>query len=47
VARDPLAASQWLHLARELWPRDVEAARQQLELEIMALDEVKVRLTSL
>ena len=38
VARDPLAASQWLHLARELWPRDVEAARQQLELEIIALD---------
>jgi TPR repeat protein len=33
-----VAASQWLHLARELWPRDVEAVRQQLELEIMALD---------
>ena len=38
VARDPLAASQWLGLARELWPRDAETAQQYLELEIIALD---------
>src|SRR5262249_12214722 len=42
VARDPLAASQWLRLARQLWPPDAEAAaaaQQGLELEIMALDD--------